>query len=431
LATVLASPHLWDGQADPYLYSVRARTVVAGSVTDTVTIPLGLRFFSFDAQRGFSLNGHPLDLHGVNRHQDRPGKGWAISEADEAEDFALIEEIGATIVRQSHYQQSQMWNDLGDTRGMIMWAELPFTGPVEDDAGFFANAKEQLRELIRQNLQHPAIVCWSIGNETHNPQELPAGVNDRLLAELAQVVREEDDTRPSTYAVDGDANDSRAAHTDLIGFNYYAGWYHGAPEDFAAWIDRQHATHPAMRLGVSEYGAGANANQHEVPAKQPVPGGPWHPEEWQARQHEVYWQAMATRPWLWGKMIWCMFDFASDGRNEGGVPGRNDKGLVTADRRTRKDAFYWYEANWSPRPMVHITSARYTPRPAGSTTVKVYSNAEAVTLTVNGRALGERHAANHIFEWPDVVLAKGANHVEATARRDGEALRDACVWVGE
>lgn len=431
LQTAIAQPHLWDAQADPYLYSVRAETLVDGAVTDAVTIPLGLRFFSVDPDRGFSLNGHYLDLHGVNRHQDRPDKGWAISEADEREDFALIEEVGATIVRQSHYQQSQLWDELGDTRGMIMWAELPFTGPVRDNPEFFANAQEQLRELIRQNRQHPSIVFWSIGNETHNPKELPPDANDRLLAALAQVVREEDDTRLSTYACDGNADDSRASHTDVIGFNYYAGWYHGTPEDFGPWIDAQHAAHRAMRIGVSEYGAGANVTQHEVPAKKPVPNGPWHPEEWQARQHEAYWQAMAARPWIWGKMIWCMFDFASDGRNEGGVPGRNDKGLVTADRQTRKDAFYWYQANWSSRPVLHLTSQRYTPRPAGATSIKVYSNAPAVELTLNGRSLGKKTSANHLFEWPEVTLAKGANRVTATAIRDGQPLEDACVWVGE
>jgi beta-galactosidase len=427
----LAHPHLWNGQADPYRYRVRTEVLVAGAVRDAITLPLGLRFFAVDPARGFSLNGRPLDLHGVNRHQDRPDKGWAISEADEREDFAIIEEIGATAVRQSHYQQSQFWNDLGDERGMVMWAELAFVNDVKNDPEFFANAKEQLRELIRQNHHHPAILFWSIGNETfvRDAKVIPADTNDRLLHELATVAREEDPSRLSTYASNGDVTEPRAAHPDVIAFNHYFGWYRGAVEDFAVWLDRQHSLRPDLKIGMSEYGAGANVAQHEEPVRKPKAPGPWHPEEWQAHFHEVYWQALAQRPWVWCKLIWAMFDFASDGRNEGGTPGRNDKGLVTNDRKTRKDAFYWYQANWSDQPVLSIASRRFTKRTQAITTVKIYSNAETVDLRVNGVSHGRKTSANHIFLWPDVELANGENLIAARAQRAGRELEDHCMWI--
>jgi beta-galactosidase len=427
---VLTHPHLWNGQADPYIYRVRTEVLVAGGVRDVVTLPLGLRFFSVDPAHGFSLNGRYLDLHGVNRHQDRPGKGWAISEADEREDFAMIEEIGATFVRQSHYQQSQLWDDLGDQRGMMMWAELGYVNDARDNREFFENAKEQLRELIRQNLHHASILFWSIGNETfvRNTKVMPADTNDRLLRELAAVVREEDPSRLSTYASNGDVSEPRAGISDVVGFNKYFGWYGGNPDEFATWADAQHAARPDLRMGISEYGAGANVAQHEEPARKPVANSQWHPEEWQAAYHEVHWQAMARRPWLWGKLVWCMFDFASAGRNEGATPGRNDKGLVTADRTTRKDAFYWYQANWSAQPVLHITSQRFTPRTQPVTAVKIYSNAEAVELRINGVSLGSKTSANHIFLWPGVTLKTGRNAITASATRGGHDLTDNCEW---
>jgi beta-galactosidase len=428
---VLAQPHLWNGRADPYLYQVRIEVLEGGAVRDAVTLPLGLRSFSIDPDHGFSLNGHYLDLHGVNRHQDRPDKGWAISEADEREDFAIIEEIGATAIRQSHYQQSQFWSDLGDEQGMVMWAELAFVNDVKNDPEFFANAKAQLRELIRQNYHHPSILFWSIGNETfvRDPKMTPADTNDRLLHELAAVAREEDPSRLSTYASNGDVTEPRASHPDVIAFNHYFGWYRGEVDDFASWLDQQHSLRPGLKIGMSEYGAGANVTQHAENPRKPAPAGPWHPEEWQSHLHEVYWQALAQRPWVWGKLIWNMFDFASDGRNEGGTPGRNDKGLVTYDRKTKKDAFYWYKANWSTEPVLHITSRRFVARTQPITTVKVYSNADTVDLQVNGISRGQRTSTNRIFEWPNVELAEGENQIDARARRDGRELEDHCLWI--
>ena len=262
-----------------------------------------------------------------------------------------------------------------------------------------------------------------------DPKVTPADTNDRLLGELAAVAREEDPSRLSTYASNGDVTEPRASHTDVIAFNHYFGWYRGEVEDFASWLDQQHALRPGLKIGMSEFGAGANVTQHEENPRKPAPAGPWHPEEWQSHFHEVYWQALAQRPWVWGKFIWNMFDFASDGRNEGGTPGRNDKGLVTYDRKTRKDAFYWFQANWSDQSVLHITSRRFTDRTRTSTTVKVYSNADTVDLLVNGTSRGKRTSTNRIFEWLDVKLAEGENRIEARALRDGRELEDHCVWI--
>jgi beta-galactosidase len=431
---VLPQPRLWDGLRDPYLYRVRAELLVDGKIRDAVEQPLGVRFFAIDPARGFSLNGRPLELRGANRHQDRARLGSAIGEQEEREDLAIMLEMGCNTVRTAHYQHSASWYDLADRHGVVLWTEIPLVYDVLDNPGLFENCRTQLRELIRQNYNHPSILFWGVGNETfvRDTTVTPADTNDRLLADLARVAREEDATRLSVYASNGDVTERRATHTDAVGFNHYFGWYHDRPEDFAAWLDRQRALRPDLKIGMSEYGAGANPAQHEDPPQTPEPGGPWHPEEWQAHLHEVHWRALATRPWVWCKLVWCMFDIASDGRNEGGTPGINDKGLVTADRRIRKDAFYWYKANWSSEPVLHITSRRFTPRTQPVATVKVYSNAASVELVLNGVSCGRKTTTDRIFLWPDVALTPGENLVEARASFGvkGEDVRaDRCVWV--
>jgi beta-galactosidase len=418
----LARPRLWDGTRDPYLYKVYAEVYEGGRLRDRVEQPLGLRFFKVDADGGFFLNGRPLDLHGVSRHQDRLNKGWAISEADEREDFALIREVGATAIRVAHYQQSQLWYSLADQSGLVMWAEIPFVGPALDKPTFADNAVEQLRELIRQNYNHPSILFWGVGNETRGASA------DALIARLAAEVKTEDPTRLSTYASDHADDDPKNWHTDLTAFNRYYGWYRGSLEDFAAWADRIHKEFPRARVGVSEYGAGASVAQHEADPKQPKPASRYHPEEYQALFHEAYWNAMRSRPFLWCKFVWNMFDFAADQRSEGDTLGRNDKGLVTYDRRTRKDAFFWYKANWSDAPVLYITDRRFVRRTQPVTDVKVYSNADSVELFVNGVSKGKRAGENHVFRWAGVNLKEGENRVEARAARAGRRLADSCTW---
>jgi beta-galactosidase len=430
---VLDHPHLWNGLADPYLYTVsvevrRIPPAGGGQVPtdpapcDAVVQPLGVRFFHVDPDRGFFLNGHYLDLHGVCRHQDRINQGWAISQAEEAEDFALIREIGATAIRVAHYQQAQTWYDRCDRAGLAVWAEIPFVNEALPTQEFLENAKQQLRELIRQNYNHPAIFFWGVGNETSG---LAA---DGFISDLAPVVREEDPTRLSTYASDHPIEDPKNWHTDVVAFNRYYGWYYGEAGDFAQNMDETHARHPHTPFGVSEYGAGGSIFMHEEDPPKPDPNGHFHPEEYENRFHEIHWKILKDRPFVWGKFVWNMFDFASDRRVDGDQPGRNDKGLVTYDRKTRKDAFYWYKANWSEEPVLYITSRRFVARTQPVTDIKIYANAPEVELSVNGVPLEARRAPDHIFLWPGIKLVPGENRISAQARFGDKIVSDECAW---
>jgi beta-galactosidase len=419
----LASPHLWDGVRDPYLYALDVVVAAGGRDVDALSEPLGLRSFDFDAQAGFSLNGAPLNLHGVNRHQDREGKGWALSPRDHDEDMALIRELGANAVRLAHYQHSQHFYDLCDRYGLVVWAEIPVvnsagTGPFVD------NAKQQLSELIRQSGNHPSIVTWSVANELQHDKSDPGAV-EPLITALHAHAHAEDPSRPTSLATFYPATDPSAEITDLVGFNRYDGWYVNTIEAFAPGLDAMRARRPQLKLAISEYGAGASPAIHSATPKKMD-----HSEEYQLLFHEAYWQALASRPFVWGSFVWNMFDFASDGRKEGDHPGRNDKGLVTYDRRIKKDAFYWFKANWSREPFVHVTGGRFTPRPQGPTDIKVYSNAERVRLRVGGAPLAERSAPGHAFVWSGVPLRAGPNTIEATAVVGGRTVRDRVTIVG-
>jgi beta-galactosidase len=430
----LKNPHLWNGRPDPHQYTAEVSLFSGGRLCDEVRQRFGLRSYRIDPDQGFFLNGTHLGLHGVNRHQDRAGKGWAISAADEREDFALIEEMGANTIRVAHYPQSSLWYDLADERGLVVWAEIPVVNEVPDTGAYLENAREQLHELIRQNYNRPAICFWGVGNETREVGETSsrAQVNgvasNRVIADLAQLAKQEDATRLSTYASHHRGEDARNFHTDVVGFNKYQGWYGGAAEEFAGWADDVHRRFPTLRFGMSEYGAGANIRQHELGGKKPVPGGSWHPEEYQALYHEVWWQALRARPYIWGTFIWNMFDFAADIRAEGEAPGMNDKGLVTYDRRTRKDAFYFYKANWNPAPMLYLAGRRFAARPVGLTEIKVYSNATEVELFVNGAPAGRVRGDSHIFRW-QVSLVAGENRIAAQAV-GAPTLRDEFVLTG-
>jgi beta-galactosidase len=425
--TQVMKPHLWNGLADPYLYSVRVDVLDGAVVSDSVTVPLGLRSFSLSANTGFALNGEYLDLHGVNKHQDAKDKGWAISDNDTDADFSFIQELGATAVRLAHYQHAQHTYDIADRAGIVVWAETPVVDRIHDTPEFSANAEQQLIELIRQNYNHPSIVFWSVGNEAL----LKAGPNpDALISHLVDVVSREDPTRIAAYAANpGDTDNPVNWHGTAHGFNQYQGWYGGNVADFAAWADQTHQSRPTDAIGLTEYGAGASITQHvAMPAAQDTGDNHTtldHSEEYQAYYHEGYWSALATRPFIWGKFIWNAFDFASDTRSEGTTPGLNDKGLVTFDRQTRKDAFYLYKANWSSVPFVHITGRRFGTLPQSSTSIRVYSNAATVDVKLNGSSLGPRSAANHLFVWNDVPWAEGANTVEASA--GGQA--DTVTWT--
>jgi len=417
--TTVSHPHLWDGRHDPYLYRVYVEVDDGAHVTDGVLESFGFRSFSIDRDKGFILNGRALDLHGVNKHQDRLDKGWAISESDMDEDFALIEELGANALRLAHYQHPQHEYALADRKGLVVWAEIPLVNRITASGAFAQNARQQLTELIRQNMNHPSIVFWSIANEVtlqHGPDP------NALLDSLAELARREDPTRLSTIASCASDEDSTNDHTAALGFNKYFGWYGGALRDFAAWADRYHANKALAqrKIAITEYGAGASIHFHSD-----NPHVNDHTEEYQCLFHEAYWRAMTARPFLWGKFVWNMFDFAADQRSEGDQKGRNDKGLITYDRKTKKDPFFYYKANWSSTPFVHITSRRFNPRVKSPVEVKIYATVKSVELKLNGTSLGAKTSADHVFLWPQVKLMKGANVLEASG---GPSVHDRVVW---
>jgi len=426
LRASLTAPHLWQGVHDPYLYTSEAKLSEEGAArsapADQLSFQTGLRDIRLDPQRGLLLNGSGYSVHGVNVHQTSlPGKGIAATNADIDADYRILSDLGVTGLRYAHYQHPQHAYDLSDRAGWLVWTELPLTAAVNGSDAFLANATQQLRELIRQNSNHPSVMVWGLGNEIYQSDAASA----RVLDALQKSAHEEDPGRPTTYAnCCGPIDGAQASHTDAVGSNVYFGWYDGKFADLGPFLDTNHAQRPDTPLAISEYGAGASALQQEDPPRRPQPGGRWHPDQYQALYHEAAWPQLAARPWLWAKFIWVGFDFASSGRNEGDTPGFNDKGLVTFDRSIRKDAYYWYQANWSTRPMAYITSRRFALRTQADAQVKVYSNQPSARLRLNGIDLGERTVHGRIATW-QVQLAEGANRLEVTAG----AAADAVDWI--
>ncbi len=398
---------LWNGIVDPYLYTVRAELTAGGKVVDAIEQRVGFRTFSFDPKKGFFLNGKPYPLRGVSRHQDRPNKGNALSRADHEEDMAIIKEIGANTIRLAHYQHDDYFYDLCDEAGMVVWAEIPYISRHMPEAN--DNATQQMRELICQQYNHPCIVTWGVSNEItmHGKHRKDMLAYHRKLNDL---VHELDKTRPTVmacFAMCGPAN--KAAHiTDIVGWNLYLGWY--VPGFFLndLWLRLYHTMYKKSCLAFSEYGAEGMPNLH---SEHPKRGD--NSEEYQAAYHEYMLECFERHPYLWGTYVWNMFDFAADARNQGGEPGMNHKGLVTFDRKTRKDSFYVYKAYWSKEPVLHIAGKRFINRTGGSTVVKVYSNLDYVTLTANGVKLkGKKKGRVFIYK---VKLAKGQTELIATA----------------
>lgn len=427
----IASPRLWNGTADPYLYRATVSLSAGGRETDRVVQPLGLRYFSVDADKGFLLNGRPLPLRGVCRHQERAEVGNALRPEHHAEDVALMLEMGANALRLAHYPQATAMYDLADAHGLIVWAEIPFVGPggyadkgFADLESFKSNGREQLREMVRQHYNHPSICMWGIFNELKESGDNPVA----YVRELHELARQEDPTRPTTAA----SNQSGALNfvTDLIAWNRYDGWYGASPASLADFLDATHRAHPALRIAVSEYGAGASIYQQQDSLRQPTPNSWWHPENWQTEYHVRNWEIISQRPYVWGSFVWNMFDFGAAHRTEGDRPGINDKGLVTHDRKTRKEAFYFYKANWNPEPMVRIEGHRNTLRRRAVTEVRVFANVPEVTLRVNGKEIGTlRPDRLKTCTFKDVRLAPGENLIEATAKSGKETLSDTCRWT--
>ena len=416
ITLTIFNAHLWNGVKDPYLYSCKARLVVNGTVEDETTTRFGVRSFKVDPKKGFFLNGKSYPLHGVSRHQDRKGLGNAITREMHDEDMALIKEIGANTIRLAHYQHDQYFYDLCDEVGMVVWAEIPYIS--EHMPNGRENTISQMKELIIQNYNHPCIVCWGVSNEitisTKDKKDMLD--NHRQLNDLCH---EMDKTRLTTlacYAMCGPFN--RSAHiTDMVSWNLYLGWYVPGFILNDLWMGFFHLCFPNRPFGYSEYGAEGMPNLHST---HPHRGD--HTEEYQAKYHEYMLRCFKRHPWMWATHVWNMFDFAADARDQGGEPGMNHKGLVTFDRKTKKDSFYLYKAWWSDEAFVHICSKRFVERTGSTATVKVYSNQSTVALYVNGNKVGEQ-TGEHVFTFK--VPMNGELHIQAVAgdRTDESVIR--------
>lgn len=417
-------PHLWNGRNDPYLYKVVVSIYENKKLSDEVTQPLGLRYFKVDPDKGFFLNGKPYKLHGFCLHEDKKNEGRAISNSDRKEEMNYMLDIGATIVRLAHYQHGQDMYRLCDKNGIVVSTEIPLVNHIDTSSSFEMNCEQQLKELIRQNYNHPSILFWGIFNELGNVK----GPNPiSLVKNLNELAKKEDSTRYTTAAAN--YSDIPAAFvTDILGLNKYFGWYNGTSQELGSYLDKWHHEHPDRAIGLSEYGAGASIYQHEENPKQPRTDGPWHPEEYQTNFHEIVWKEIEARPYIWFSTLWNGFDFASDSRREGFQPGINDKGIITQDHATKKDSYYWYKVNWNPAPMVHITDKRFTKRDTSLINIKVYSNADEVDLVLNGSSIGKIQSKDHRFIWNSVLLKSGENNVKAVAYINGREYSDECWW---
>ena len=365
---------------------------------------------------GFWLNGRKYPLHGVSRHQDRQDMGWAITEKEHKEDIDLIKELGANTIRLAHYQHDQYFYDLCDEYGMVVWAEIPYIS--SHLANGDENAVSQMKELITQNYNHASIFCWGLSNEitiTGESEELMA-----LHHRLNDLCHNMDKTRPTTMAnvTMLDTTSPIIDLPDIMSYNHYFGWYMGDVNGNAEWLDDFRAARPDRTIGISEYGCEAILTWHNSNPKQGD-----YSEEYQAYYHESLLHIFAERPYIWATHVWNMFDFGVDGRNEGGVAGRNNKGLVTYDRKTKKDSFYIYKAYWTTDPFVHITSKRYYYRAEKTTTVKVYSNCDKVTLFVGGKEFATQEG-KYIFTFEVPLKTLGATKIKAVS---GEVSDEASI----
>ncbi len=407
----IPSPHLWQGVEDPYMYSITAELIRDEEVLDQVMIPLGIRTFKVDPQRGFILNGKVTPLRGVSRHQDREDKGYAVTEEEMLEDAELIRELGANTVRLAHYQHSRYFYDLCDKFGFVVWAEIPLISAMNEEEAAHKNCRSQLMELICQNFHHPSICFWGIANEITIGGETPK--MEERLRDLNHLAKELDPDRLTTMAqFFMQPIGSRLNFiTDLVSYNHYFGWYVGEFKDNEAWLDNFHSQYPNQALGISEYGCeGIPAYHSDNPKRRD------YTEEYQELYHEHMAKVISERPWLWATHVWNMFDFAADSRDEGGVKGRNNKGLVTMDRKVKKDAFFLYKAYWSKEAFVHICGRRYAKRTGDMVSVKVYSNQPEVILYMDGKQVGRRKGEKifyfEVLPWTDgehVLTAKAGS----------------------
>lgn len=416
VSLLLLDAHRWDGVKDPYLYTAVVQLVLGGQVVDEVRSRFGIRSFRVDPKEGFFLNDRSYPLRGVSRHQDRKGLGNAITRAMHDEDMDLICEMGCNTIRLAHYQHDQYFYDLCDERGMVVWAEIPYIS--EHMPNGRENTISQMKELIIQNYNHPSIVCWGVSNEITISTKDKADMldNHRVLNDLCHKMDPTRFTTLACYAMCGPFN--KVAHiTDVVSWNLYLGWY--VPGLFLndVWVDFFHTVYPKRCLGYSEYGAEGMPNLHSSTPKRGD-----HTEEYQAIYHEYLLEFIHKRPWMWATHVWNMFDFAADARDQGGEPGMNHKGLVTFDRKTKKDSFYLYKAWWSDEPFVHLCSKRYVDRVESETTVKVYTNQPEVSLYCDGKLVSTQ-SGEHVFTFRLPISGEHKLEARAGGMKDTAVVR--------
>ena len=398
---------LWS-MDEPNLYTVVATLQRNNEEVDGIAANVGVRSFKVTPDEGFSINGVPTPLRGVSRHQDRVFEGNALTAEEHYDDAMLIKELGANTIRLAHYQHSQDFYDACDEIGFAVWAEIPFISVFKKGEGAHKHVMEEMKELIIQNYNHPSIMFWGISNEI-----LIGGISQELVDthhDLEKLCKELDPTRLTTIAHVSTTPVNGPMHhiTDLESYNHYFGWYGGKMEQNGPWLDQFHAEHPDICIGISEYGCEGIINWHSN-----TPQCKDYTEEYQALYHEHMAQVFEDRPWVWASHVWNMFDFGCAARNEGGVSGRNNKGLVTMDRKTKKDSYFVYQAYWTQTPMVHIAGRRHAQRAGETTEIKVYSNQDTVVLYVNGKEVGQQ-TAHRVFKF-NVALNEGFNTIVAVA----------------
>ena len=398
---------LWS-MDEPNLYTVVATLQRNNEEVDEIAANVGVRSFKVTPDEGFSINGVPTPLRGVSRHQDRVFEGTALTAEEHYDDAMLIKELGANTIRLAHYQHSQDFYDACDEIGFAVWAEIPFISVFKKGEGAHKHVMEEMKELIIQNYNHPSIMFWGISNEI-----LIGGISQELVDthhDLEKLCKELDPTRLTTIAHVSTTPVNGPMHhiTDLESYNHYFGWYGGKMEQNGPWLDQFHAEHPDICIGISEYGCEGIINWHSN-----TPQCKDYTEEYQALYHEHMAQVFEDRPWVWASHVWNMFDFGCAARNEGGVSGRNNKGLITMDRKTKKDSYFVYQAYWTQTPMVHIAGRRHAQRAGETTEIKVYSNQDTVVLYVNGKEVGQQ-TAHRVFKF-NVALNDGFNTIVAVA----------------
>ena len=409
----ISDVHLWNGIKDPYLYHAKASLYKNGILVDQIESNFGCRTYFFDPEKGFFLNGESYPLHGVSRHQDRLGVGNALTKEMHEEDMELILSMGANSIRLAHYQHDQYFYDLCDEKGVVAWAEIPYI-TVHMDGGR-ENTVSQMKELIVQNYNHASIICWAISNEISLQ-----GVTDDLVKNhtiLNDLIHEMDPYRVSAMAnlFMLETDSPLVDLPDIRGYNLYYGWYVGDVEDNDAFFDKFHEEHPGTVIGLTEYGADS-----VIRLQSPKPAKGDYTESYQAVYHEHMLEMIAERPYLWGTYVWNMFEFAAAGRDEAGDPGKNHKGLITFDRKQKKDAFYIYKAWWSEDSFVHLCGSRYIDRIEPVTEIKVYSNQKKIALYVDDKLFGEE-TGEHVFKFN--VPISGVHKIKAVAV-ENEALTD-------